>query len=83
MGMKGGPRSAEPYFDFVRFMHDVNQYRFRHNINVKDLATEADVGFNSMSRTLRLEDNPCLATVCMLAEICDLSIDKYRKTLVK
>jgi hypothetical protein len=74
-------RSAKSYFDFDQFIGDVNVYRVRQCLTVLEMADKADITFNGMRRILNSETlEPSFGNICILAEMCDLSLDHYRLT---
>ena len=71
------PRSAKELFDFEAFIKDVIDYMNRHHIYVQDMADLANCNSITMTRTLELSSEPSLATIIILADIIDVSLEKY------
>lgn len=71
------PKSAKELFDFETFIKDVVDYMSRHHLYIQDMASLANCNGITMIRTLELSSEPSLATIIILADIIDVSLDKY------
>jgi hypothetical protein len=68
----------EEYFDFVAFSKDFNTYRTRNGLNWK--AIENITGLSNTTLQMFDRGYQCsLRTLCKLADIADLSLDKYHR----
>jgi hypothetical protein len=68
-------------FDVERFIGDVNAYAARWKLTRWALLSKAGLNHQSAYAVLRGDRSPSLLTVCALAEVCDLSLDRYRLPL--
>lgn len=73
--------SSATVFDSEQFVADVIAYTKRWRINHKQLIITACLDESSTRAVLRGEQPLTLYVACKLADICDLSLDKYRRLL--
>lgn len=72
-------RSSLGLFDGDRFVADVLTYAERWNVSRRQMALAADVDLATLLGLLRREREPSLLMACALADVCDLSLDAYRR----
>lgn len=72
-------RNAAAVFDGDRFIADVMAHMARHKLSSRMLLASADLDIASGLAVLRGERYPSLLVACSLADVCDLSLDAYRK----
>lgn len=71
-------RETDEVFQHQEFLDAVETFRIRQRLTITDLARQAGCNFQSMKEILR-KDNLSLFMACRLADICDLSLDEYRR----
>jgi DNA-binding XRE family transcriptional regulator len=71
--------SASDLFDLTTFVEDVERYRKRRNYSKREMADVVGIAWSTYKRLTVGLLAPGLRMVCMLANTCDLSLDKYRK----
>jgi transcriptional regulator with XRE-family HTH domain len=73
-------RDAQAVFDGQAFLQAVYDYLGRSNISRRQLLTDAGLDIASGLQVLRGDRMPSLLVACALADVCDLSLDTYRRT---
>ncbi len=80
--VKHRKRDVGDVFDVDLFLRHVNAYAARWKLTRQTLLERAGLDHASGYAVLRGERQPSLFTVCALAELCDLSLDRYRFPLL-
>lgn len=74
-------------FDWESFWEDVADYRKRFSLHVNDIAEMAGIsvksGRNSFAHNFKFHCPMSLASICRIAKVCDLALDKYNRAEVK
>jgi len=65
-------------FDIATFIEDVERYRERHHYNKREMSDVCGIATSTYKRLTVGLLSPGLRLVCILANTCDLSLDKYR-----
>lgn len=75
-------RDSSAVFDGDRFIAAVLAYMDRHRVSARSLLAAAGLDLSSGLQVLRGDRAPSLLVACSLADVCDLSIDDYRRPLL-
>lgn len=71
-------QSAVNVFDTRAFLDDVERFRTRRGWSKQEFADIAGVSASTVKMFAYGKRPPGLYLVCVLADVCDLSLDKYR-----
>lgn len=72
-------RKLEHYFDIHTFLCDVNRYAKHQNMSRMELADLCELSPTTLINLFKRRNNPTFVTLILLANLADLSLDKYRK----
>lgn len=75
-------KSPVDVFDTTTFVEDVERYRKRHGYSMNEFADIADIARSTYKKIVCGYFTPGLRVTCILADACDISLDKYRKVSV-
>jgi hypothetical protein len=75
----GMNRSATDVFDSEEFVDDVLDWLEDHEMSRRGLAKTAQLDLSNLLGVLRGERPVSLLSACSLADVCDLSLDDYRR----
>jgi transcriptional regulator with XRE-family HTH domain len=71
-------QSAVQVFDVQAFMDDVERFRKRRGWSQNEMADVCGVSSSTVKMFAQGNRPPGLFLACVLADVCDLSLDKYR-----
>jgi len=71
-------QSAVDVFDMQTFIEDCERYRQRRNWTRVEMALHVDCSLSTLKWILDGQRPPGLRLVVLMANTCDLSLDKYR-----
>jgi len=71
-------QSGVEVFDVPAFSEDVDRFRVRRGWSKAEMADVCGISQSTLKGFLQLNRPPGLFLVCVLADVCDLSLDKYR-----
>jgi len=71
-------QSAVNVFDVTAFAEDVERFRVRRGWSKAEMADVCGISLSTFKMFVQGNRPPGLFLVCVLADICDLSLDKYR-----
>lgn len=72
-------RSADGVFDVDRFRADVTAYMRRWHLTPCALGRAAELAPSTAHAFITGRHGPSLLVACALADICDLTLDQYRR----
>ncbi len=71
-------QSAVNVFDVPAFSEDVERFRVRRGWSKAEMADVCGISLSTLKMFVQNSRPPGLFLVCVLADVCDLSLDKYR-----
>lgn len=67
------------FFDLDRFIQDVRNYRLRQGLSHIEMGELGGIHASHVRAVIHYKRVLTLPIACILAEVCDLSLDSYRK----